>query len=98
MSQAASSTQLPAASPSGSPGGSKPEVVTTYDSRGFTTLVTLYPGTTPPATTAGRLQNNVAQTGAPVAPAAGSSASRLFDGIYLQLIAVVLGFVWQQAW
>lgn len=94
-SQAASFTASPVASPSGSPGDSKPTVVTTYDGKGFTTLVTLYPGTTAPA----RLQNNAAASaGAPAAPAAGNQAPALFDGVYMQLLSIVLGIMWQQAW
>jgi hypothetical protein len=72
------------------PAGSKPSVVTGYDDRGFTTLKTLYPGTTAAAT----LQNN-----APVAPlAAKSSASRVFHGVSFQLFGIVAGIVWRQAW
>jgi hypothetical protein len=97
MSQAASFTPSPVASPSGSPGDSKPTVVTTYDGKGFTTLVTLYPGTTPAPTAAGRIQNNAAQSNVPAAPAVNSGA-RLFDGIQMQLLSIVLGFVWRQAW
>jgi hypothetical protein len=73
-------------------------VVTTYDDKGFTTLVTLYPGTTPAPTTANRFQHNAAETKVPAAPAVGSSAPRLFDGIHLQLLSIILGFMWRQAW
>jgi hypothetical protein len=73
--------------------------VTGYDDKGFTTLVTVYPGTTPPATTPNRVQNNAAQSNGPVAPlAATNSAPRLFDGLHLQLLSIVLGFMWRQAW
>ncbi|KAH3975045.1 hypothetical protein HBI56_068890 [Parastagonospora nodorum] len=96
MSQAASYTPLPAPVPSASPGDSKPTVVTGYDDRGFTTLRTLYPGTTPPATTVNQLQN-AAATSVPAAPAVNSGA-RVFDGIHLQLFGIAMGFVWHQAW
>lgn len=98
MSQAASYTPSPVPSPSVLPGDSKPTVVTGYDDRGFTTLKTLYPGTTAAPTTVGQLQNNAAESKAPSAPAAGSSAPQLFDGIHLQLLSIVLGFMWRQAW
>jgi hypothetical protein len=97
MSQAASFTPSPVASPSGSPGDSKPTVVTTYDDKGFTTLVTLYPGTTLAPTAGNRLQNNAAASGVPAAPVV-NSGSRLFDGIHLQLLSIILGFIWRQAW
>jgi hypothetical protein len=98
MSQAASYTPSPVASPSGSPGDSKPSVVTGYDDRGFTTLKTIYPGTTPPATSVGQLQNNAAETKAPSAPVAGNSGARIFDGIHFQLLTIVIAFMWHQAW
>ncbi|KAH7064436.1 concanavalin A-like lectin/glucanase domain-containing protein [Paraphoma chrysanthemicola] len=69
----ASYTSSPAALPSASRGDSNPAVITTYDDKGFTTLITPTPT---------RIQNNAAQT--PVAPlAANSGASRLFDGEYV---------------
>lgn len=84
--------------PSASPGDSKPSVVVSYDDKGFTTLVTVYPGTTPAPTVNG-LQNNAAESSGPVAPMAAKSAgSKLFDGIYLQLISAVFAFFFQQAW
>jgi hypothetical protein len=90
LSQAASYTSLPGPLPSGLPAGSKPSVVTGYDERGFTTLKTIYPGTTAPAT----LQNN-----APAAPlAAKSSASCVFHSVSFQLFGIVAGIVWYQAW
>jgi hypothetical protein len=69
MSLVVSSTQLPAALPSGSSGDSKPFVVTGYDDRGFTTVRTVYPSTTPAPTptTANRIQNNAATLDAPAA-------------------------------
>lgn len=69
MSPAASSTQLPAALSSVSSGDSKPSVVTGYDDRGFTTIRTLYLGTTPAPTptTGNRIQNNAAAIDAPAA-------------------------------
>jgi hypothetical protein len=98
MSQAASSMPSPVPSPSGLPGDSKPEIVTGYDDKGFTTLKTVYPGTTPPATTVGRLQNNAAETKAPSAPVAGNSGARPFDGIGFQLFTVVFSIMCRQAW
>jgi beta-glucanase (GH16 family) len=106
MSQAASYTPSPAASPSASPGDFKPEVVTRYDDRGFTTLVTLFPSITP-APSAPQLQvakasgSDSTPTGGPAAPLAAksqSAGSRLFDGIWPQLIATLLGVFFQQAW
>jgi hypothetical protein len=88
----------PVPSPSDLPGDSKPSVVTGYDDKGFTTLKTLYPGTTPPATTVGRLENNAAETKVPSAPVTGNSGARLFDGITFQLFTVVLSIMCRQAW
>jgi hypothetical protein len=62
--------------------------VTGYDDKGFTTLIT---------PSVSHLQNNAAET--PVAPlAADSGASRLFDGVHLQILSIVLGLLWQQAY
>lgn len=97
MSQAASYTPSPAALPSASPADSKPEVLTRFDDRGFTTLVTLYPGTTP-APTANILQNAQASNG-PVAPLAAQSAgTRLFDGVWMQLLSAIVAVFYRHAW
>jgi hypothetical protein len=91
MSPAASSTPLPAASPSVSFGDLKPSVVTGYDDRGFTTIRTLYPSTTPASTpsTANRLQNNAAT---PAAPAANISGKRAVSWTAF-IVATFLGLV-----
>ncbi|KAH7356312.1 concanavalin A-like lectin/glucanase domain-containing protein [Pyrenochaeta sp. MPI-SDFR-AT-0127] len=95
----ASPTQLPAASPSDSSGDSKPEVVTTYDNRGFTTLVTVYPGTTPPPArptsgkSAGVLENNAAQSAVPAAPLKGDAPQWLACTFIPHVLAVVGGVI-----
>ncbi|KAF2821664.1 hypothetical protein CC86DRAFT_458822 [Ophiobolus disseminans] len=95
MSQAASFTPSPAALPSASPGASKPSVIVKFDDKGFSTLVTVYPGTTP-APSVDSLQNNANGPAAPVA--AKSAGSKLFDGIYLQVISGILAFFFNQVW
>jgi len=97
MSQAASFTPSPAALPSASPVDSKPEVVTRFNEQGFTTLVTLYPGTTP-APTLNVLQNAQASNG-PVAPLAAKSAgTRLLDGVWMPLLTAIFAVFYRQAW
>lgn len=90
MSQAASSTPLPAASPSASAGdSSKPAGVTGYDDKGFTTVKTIVT----PVSTA-RLQN-AAITNGPAAPAAAATnaSNRVLSGTYFTLLSAVLSWV-----
>ncbi|KAF1840295.1 glycoside hydrolase family 16 protein [Cucurbitaria berberidis CBS 394.84] len=87
----ASYTSLPAASPTGSSGDYKPEVSTGYDDKGFTTLVTVYPGTARP--TAGNstklLENNAAKSPVQAAAVTGDAPQPLTGNFYPQLLAFV---------
>jgi hypothetical protein len=71
MSQVASFTSSPQASPTDS-SGSSPSIVTGYDDRGFTTVRTIYPGTTAAPT----VQNNAAETPVRAAPAQEGAGSK----------------------
>ncbi|OAL43885.1 extracellular cell wall glucanase Crf1/allergen Asp F9 [Pyrenochaeta sp. DS3sAY3a] len=73
----ASYTSLPPASPTGSSGDSKPEVHTTLDSNGATTLITVYPSNPT------LQQNNAAESAIPAAPAKGDAQNVGFWGLAL---------------
>jgi hypothetical protein len=72
MSQVVSYTSSPQASPTGLLLGS-PELVTGYDDRGFTTVRTIYHGTTAAPT----LQNNAEETAVLAAPAQKGAGSKM---------------------
>ncbi|KAF1939867.1 extracellular cell wall glucanase Crf1/allergen Asp F9 [Clathrospora elynae] len=83
----ASYTSLPPASPTELSGGSRPYVVTGYDDRGFTTLRTIYPGTTAaPAQSTTGIYNNVAESAVPAAPATNSSVKNLSLRFFLSSV------------
>ena len=80
-------TSSPQALPTGS-SDNGPKTVTGYDDRGFTTIRTIYPATTP-APTANGLENNAAKDAVPAAPAQGASWKLMVSSILPWAIVLI---------
>jgi hypothetical protein len=93
MSQVASFTSSPQASPTDS-SGSSPSLVTGYDDPGFTTVRTVYPGTMAAPT----VQNNAADTAVLAAPAQEGAGSKMRFAALLGWAIIIIHMPWCAGW